>query len=48
MVLERKKYKCEMCKWKFTRNFVPTLCPYCGREAIVLDAVDKEPLVIKR
>jgi len=29
-----KKYKCAMCKWKFVRNFTPSLCPYCGKTAI--------------
>ncbi len=35
--MERKKYKCRMCQWKFIRNFTPTLCPYCGRASIVVD-----------
>jgi rubrerythrin len=35
----KKKYRCGACKWKFTRNFTPTLCPYCGRAA-----VEEEPI----
>ena len=34
---EKKKYKCKACNWKFSRNFTPRLCPYCGKEALVLD-----------
>lgn len=35
---ERKKFKCSACNWKFSRNFTPQLCPYCGKECVVLDA----------
>jgi len=35
----KKKYRCAACNWKFSRNFQPTLCPYCGREA-----VEEEPI----
>ena len=35
----KKKYRCAACKWKFTRNFTPTLCPYCGQAA-----VEEEPI----
>lgn len=31
---EKKKYRCFECKWKFSRNFKPTLCPYCGRASV--------------
>ena len=34
---ERKKYKCAVCNWKFSRNFTPRLCPYCGKESVVID-----------
>jgi len=34
---ERKKFKCRLCNWKFSRNFTPLLCPYCGKEAVVID-----------
>lgn len=37
-VAERKKYKCNACNWKFSRNFTPRLCPYCGKEAVTIDA----------
>jgi len=43
--MERKKYRCDMCNWKFSRNFIPSLCPYCGRAAIVLDEVKIEPML---
>ncbi|MBI4016863.1 MAG: hypothetical protein HY363_04170 [Candidatus Aenigmarchaeota archaeon] len=46
--MERKKYKCEMCNWKFSRNFVPMLCPYCGKAAVVLDEKKEELLKIVR
>ena len=36
-VSERKKYKCAACNWKFSRNFTPKLCPYCGKESVVID-----------
>lgn len=31
---EKKKYRCAACNWKFSRNYKPNLCPYCGRAAI--------------
>jgi rRNA maturation endonuclease Nob1 len=34
---EKRKYRCGACKWKFSRNFSPTLCPYCGRAAVEED-----------
>ncbi len=37
-VAQRQKYKCNACNWKFSRNFTPQLCPYCGKEAVVIDA----------
>jgi len=30
----KKKYRCTTCNWKFSRNFKPTLCPYCGRATV--------------
>lgn len=36
---EKKKYRCAACNWKFSRNYKPSLCPYCGR-ANVEEAVD--------
>ena len=35
---EKKKFRCAACRWKFSRNFTPTLCPYCGRAAVEEDA----------
>ncbi len=32
------KYRCGGCNWKFTRNYQPNLCPYCGKAAISIDA----------
>jgi predicted RNA-binding Zn-ribbon protein involved in translation (DUF1610 family) len=37
-MVEKKKFHCNACKWKFTRNFTPTLCPYCGRASIIEEA----------
>jgi len=36
---EKKKYRCAACNWKFSRNYKPGLCPYCGR-ATVEEAAD--------
>lgn len=36
-MVEKKKFYCVACKWKFTRNFTPTLCPYCGRASVAED-----------
>jgi len=33
-MIEKKKYMCAACKWKFSRNYKPGLCPYCGRASI--------------
>ncbi len=42
-----KKYKCEMCKWRFVRNFTPTLCPYCGKSAVVPVEEVPKAMVVK-
>lgn len=31
---EKKKYRCGECNWKFTRNYAPQLCPYCGKQSV--------------
>jgi len=36
----KKKYRCSSCNWKFSRNYRPGLCPYCGR-ATVEEAEDE-------
>jgi len=33
----KKKFRCYECNWKFTRNYTPSLCPYCGRAAVEED-----------
>jgi hypothetical protein len=38
----KKKFRCGACNWKFTRNFTPTLCPYCGRAAIEEEPIAKD------
>ena len=38
----KKKFRCRACNWKFTRNFMPTLCPYCGRAAIEEEQAAKD------
>lgn len=30
----KNKYRCGACNWKFTRNFEPNFCPYCGKNAV--------------
>ena len=37
-MVEKKKFRCGACNWKFSRNFQPTLCPYCGRAAVEVHA----------
>jgi len=32
------KYHCNGCNWKFTRNYQPNLCPYCGKNAVQTDS----------
>lgn len=34
----KEKFRCNSCNWKFTRNYAPNLCPYCGKSAVVPDA----------
>lgn len=46
-VSERKKYKCNACNWKFSRNFTPKLCPYCGKEAVTIDAPKSADTLVK-
>jgi Zn finger protein HypA/HybF involved in hydrogenase expression len=31
------KYNCRSCTWKFTSQFRPNLCPYCGKNTVALD-----------
>ncbi len=38
-MVEKKKYRCAACNWKFSRNYKPGLCPYCGRESVE-EAID--------
>ncbi len=33
-MIEKKKYRCAACNWKFSRNYKPGLCPYCGRATV--------------
>lgn len=33
-MVEKKKYRCAACNWKFSRNYKPGLCPYCGRATV--------------
>jgi transcription initiation factor IIE alpha subunit len=34
----KKKFYCTACKWKFTANFPPNLCPYCGKGSVTVDS----------
>jgi predicted RNA-binding Zn-ribbon protein involved in translation (DUF1610 family) len=34
MVVSKKKFRCGTCNWKFTRNYSPNLCPYCGKATV--------------
>jgi predicted RNA-binding Zn-ribbon protein involved in translation (DUF1610 family) len=29
--------RCDSCKYKFSRNVVPNLCPFCGKATISKD-----------
>ena len=44
---ERKKFKCAACNWKFSRNFTPQLCPYCGKACVVLDVLKTADALIE-
>ncbi|MBI4451310.1 hypothetical protein HY642_05015 [Candidatus Woesearchaeota archaeon] len=37
MTTPKMKYRCDGCKYKFSRNYKPNLCPFCGREGIQED-----------
>ncbi|MEM4240397.1 MAG: hypothetical protein QXK08_04355 [Candidatus Woesearchaeota archaeon] len=39
MVGDKKKYRCGTCNWKFSRNYAPNLCPYCGKATVEEDLV---------
>jgi len=42
----RTKYRCNSCNWKFTRNYPPNLCPYCGKDAVEQhDPIEAEELL---
>lgn len=34
----KEKYRCGACNWKFTRNYHPNLCPYCGKASVGTDS----------
>ena len=34
---DKKKFRCGTCNWKFTRNYSPQLCPYCGKATVEED-----------
>ena len=36
-MVSKKKYRCYDCNWKFSRNYAPSLCPYCGKAAVEED-----------
>jgi rubrerythrin len=38
-MVDKKKYRCGTCNWKFTRNYAPNLCPYCGKATVEEDAI---------
>ncbi|MEM4282455.1 MAG: hypothetical protein QXU88_01650 [Candidatus Woesearchaeota archaeon] len=33
------KFFCTACKWKFTANYAPNLCPYCGKQNSIQEDV---------
>lgn len=43
----KKKFRCRACNWKFSRNFTPSLCPYCGREAVEEQPLDDAGNIVK-
>jgi rubrerythrin len=36
-MVDKKKFRCGTCNWKFTRNYSPNLCPYCGKATVEED-----------
>ncbi len=43
----KKKYRCYECNWKFTRNYTPSLCPYCGRASVEEDIAQDASDIIR-
>jgi len=43
----KSKYRCGACNWKFTRNFAPKLCPYCGKASVAEDATQAADELLK-
>ncbi len=35
--MQKQRFRCTGCNWKFTRQQRPSLCPYCGKMAVVED-----------
>lgn len=46
-MVTKKKYRCAACNWKFTRNFTPTLCPYCGQAAVEEEPIQDASNIVK-
>jgi rubrerythrin len=38
-MVDKKKFRCGTCNWKFSRNYSPQLCPYCGKATVEEDIV---------
>ncbi|HLF55051.1 MAG TPA: hypothetical protein VI612_05000 [Candidatus Nanoarchaeia archaeon] len=45
--MQKTKYRCNSCNWKFTRNYQPQLCPYCGKSAVNVDATQAADQLLK-
>lgn len=37
MFMDKKKYRCNSCNYKFSRVQIPSSCPYCGKASVVED-----------
>jgi rubrerythrin len=35
--MEKTKFRCMACNYKFSRNNPPQVCPYCGKKSVVED-----------
>jgi len=43
----KEKFRCGACNWKFMRNYQPSLCPYCGKSAVSIDATQAADELLK-
>jgi len=35
--MDKQRFRCQSCKYKFSYNYQPKLCPFCGKPGVLPD-----------